>query len=92
MHVTCMESRMVGVVRVLRAADLGVVGVVRAADLGAGGDRGMLIFLLFLLLHCHSFFFLRSEGRAKSSVTNRLTKFYPRYILKCFTALEWCVE
>ena len=32
------------------------------------------------------------EGRAKSSVTNRLPKFYPRYILKCFTALEWCVE
>ena len=28
----------------------------------------------------------------KSSVTNRLRKFYPRYILKCFTALEWCVE
>ena len=32
------------------------------------------------------------EGHAKSSVTNRLPKFYPRYILKCFTALEWCVE
>ena len=32
------------------------------------------------------------EGRAKSSVTNRLPLFYPRYILKCFTALEWCVE
>ena len=32
------------------------------------------------------------EGRAKSSVTNRLPKFYPRYIFKCFTALEWCVE
>ena len=32
------------------------------------------------------------EGRAKSSVTNRLPWFYPRYILKCFTALEWCVE
>ena len=30
------------------------------------------------------------EGRAKSSVTNRLPLFYPRYILKCFTALEWC--
>ena len=29
------------------------------------------------------------EGRAKSPVTNRLPKFYPRYILKCFTALEW---
>ena len=28
------------------------------------------------------------EGRAKSSVTNRLPWFYPRYILKCFTALE----
>ena len=27
------------------------------------------------------------EGRAKRSVTNRLPKFYPRYILKCFTAL-----
>ena len=26
------------------------------------------------------------KGRAKSSVTNRLPKFYPRYILK------WCVE
>ena len=78
MHVTCMESP--------------VVGVVRAADLGAGGDRGVLIFLLLLLLHCHAFLFLRSEGRAKSSVTNRLPKFYPRYILKCFTALEWCVE
>ena len=32
------------------------------------------------------------EGRAKSSVTNRLPWFYARYILKCFTALEWCVE
>ena len=32
------------------------------------------------------------KGRAKSSVTNRLPSFYPRYILKCFTALEWCVE
>ena len=32
------------------------------------------------------------KGRAKSSVTNRLPKFYPSYILKCFTALEWCVE
>ena len=32
------------------------------------------------------------EGRAKSSATNRLPMFYPRYILKCFTALEWCVE
>ena len=31
------------------------------------------------------------EGPAKSSVTNRLPWFYPRYILKCFTALEWCV-
>ena len=29
------------------------------------------------------------EGRAKSSVTNRLPLFYPRYIIKCFTALEW---
>ena len=32
------------------------------------------------------------KGCAKSSVTNRLPWFYPRYILKCFTALEWCVE
>ena len=32
------------------------------------------------------------EGRAKSSVINRLPWFYPMYILKCFTALEWCVE
>ena len=32
------------------------------------------------------------EGHAKSSVTNRLPWFYPRYILKCFTALEWCVQ
>ena len=32
------------------------------------------------------------EGPAKSSVTNRLPWFYPRYILKCFTALEWGVE
>ena len=32
------------------------------------------------------------EGRAESSVTSRLPCFYPRYILKCFTALEWCVE
>ena len=32
------------------------------------------------------------EGRAKRSATNRLPMFYPRYILKCFTALEWCVE
>ena len=39
-------------------------------------------------LHCLPFY----EGRAKSSVTNRLPKFYPRYILKCFTTLEWCVE
>ena len=35
---------------------------------------------------------LRYEGPAKSSVTNRLPWFYPRYILKCFTALECCVE
>ena len=32
------------------------------------------------------------EGPAKSSVTNRLPWFYPRYILKCFTALDGCVE
>ena len=32
------------------------------------------------------------EVRAKSSVANRLPKFYPRYNLKCFTALEWCVK
>ena len=32
------------------------------------------------------------EGHAKSSVTNRLPWFYPRYILKCFSALEWCVK
>ena len=32
------------------------------------------------------------EGRAKGSVTNMLLWFYPRYILKCFTALEWCVK
>ena len=32
------------------------------------------------------------EGRAKSSVTNMIPKFYPKYILKYFTALEWCVE
>ena len=31
-------------------------------------------------------------GSCKSSVTNRLPSFYPWYILKCFTALEWCVE
>ena len=36
--------------------------------------------------------YLNYEGPAKSSVTNRLPKFYPRYILKCFTALEWSVE
>ena len=36
--------------------------------------------------------YLWYEGRAKSSVTNRLSLFYARYILKCFTALEWCVE
>ena len=35
---------------------------------------------------------MRYEGPAKSSVTNRLPWFYPRYILKCFTALECCVE
>ena len=29
------------------------------------------------------------EDRAKNSVTNRLPKFYPSYILKYFTALEW---
>ena len=40
-----------------------------------------------LIFSCLSY-----EGPAKSSVTNRLPKFYPRYILKCFTALEWCVE
>ena len=28
------------------------------------------------------------EGHAKSSITNRLPWFYPRYILKCFTALD----
>ena len=39
-----------------------------------------------------SYFLCLYEGRAKSSVTNRLPSFYPRYILKCFTALEWCVE
>ena len=33
-----------------------------------------------------------TRGRAKSSVTDRLPSLYPRYILKCFTALEWCVE
>ena len=32
------------------------------------------------------------EGLAKSSVTNRLSSFYPRYISNCFTELEWCVE
>ena len=32
------------------------------------------------------------EGCAKSSVTNRLPQFYPRYILKCFTSIDWCVE
>ena len=32
------------------------------------------------------------KGTAKRSVTNRLPKFYPRYILKCFAALEWCIE
>ena len=32
------------------------------------------------------------EGPAKSSVINRLPWFYPRYILKYFTAREWCVE
>ena len=28
------------------------------------------------------------EDRAKSSVTNRLPRFNPRYILKCFTHLN----
>ena len=28
----------------------------------------------------------------KNSITNRLPWFYPRYILKCFIALEWCVQ
>ena len=37
-------------------------------------------------------FIERCEGHAKSSVTSRLPWFYPRYILKCFTALEWCVQ
>ena len=46
---------------------------------------------LYTLLTSHSLFFLY-EGPAKSSVTNWLPKFYPRYILKSFTALEWCVE
>ena len=32
------------------------------------------------------------EALAKSSVSNRLPSFYPRYILKCFAALEWCVK
>ena len=36
--------------------------------------------------------YAKYEGCAKSSVTNRLPWFYPRYILKLFTALEWCVE
>ena len=40
----------------------------------------------------HGFNFVKYEGRAKSSVTNRLPWFYPRYILKRFTALERCVE
>ena len=31
-------------------------------------------------------------SNSKEMVTNRPTKFYPKYILKCFTALEWCVE
>ena len=43
-------------------------------------------------VHTVSQFQIRYEGHAKSSVTNRLPWFYPRYILKCFTALEWCVE
>ena len=32
------------------------------------------------------------EGHAKSSITYRHPWFYTRYILKCFTALEWCVH
>ena len=35
---------------------------------------------------------LEYEGPAKSSVMKRLPWFYSRYILKCFTALKWCVE
>ena len=49
----------------------------------------LFIFLVKKLLAC---IFLIYDGRAKSSVTNRLPWFYPRYILKCFTALDWCVE
>ena len=51
----------------------------------------MVIFLynlcIFVWIKCWN-----HKGCAKSSVTNRFPKFYPRYILKCFTALEWCVE
>ena len=50
---------------------------------------------VFILFHYSDTFLLYElsyEGPAKSSVTNRLPKFYPRYILKCVTALEWGVK
>ena len=50
-----------------------------------------LAFLHFSPTHVHHSYQVPYEGRAKSSVTNRRPWFYPRYILKCFTALEWCV-
>ena len=45
------------------------------------------IFYRILVVHTSIY-----EGPANSSVSNRLPSFYPRYILKCFTALEWCFE
>ena len=57
--------------------------------LGSNPTKGR--FQLMLIWHFTVFHY---KSRAKSSVTNRLPWFYPRYmyILKCFTALEWCVE
>ena len=36
--------------------------------------------------------FIAVRRSCESSFTNRLPKFYPRYILKCFTPLEWCIK
>ena len=62
---------------------------VRDSSCGGGGLRGFIRRPPRPPPHTHTRIY---EGPAKSSVTNRLPKFYPRYVLKCFTALEWWVE
>ena len=48
------------------------------------------IFYQALIVFCKPYIVVR--GSCKSSATNRFSWFYPRYILKCFSALEWCVQ